>query len=148
MQPTKYNTPPSLLIKHFSYKHFLLKRKIEDLFIFPFVLIGKLVARFRPLQQEYETFFFFPFYHTGGAEKVHALVAQATGNKRCIIFFTRKSQDKNFYKEFERSGCDIRDISAFTGSKLLYPINLVYRGIVSSHFVQTLYRNFCLVIFG
>ncbi len=103
------------------------------MFILPFILTGRLVAHFRPLPKEYETFFFFPFYHTGGAEKVHALVAQATGNKHCIIFFTRKSHDKNFYKEFEQSGCDIRDISAFTGSKFLYPINLIYRGIISSY---------------
>ena len=84
-------------------------------------MTGRLIARFRPLLKEYETFFFFPFYHTGGAEKVHALVAQAIGNSNCIIFFTRKSYDKNFYKDFELSGCDIREISAYTGSKFLYP---------------------------
>ncbi len=106
---------------------------MEDIFIFPFVLLGRLIARFKPLTKQYETFFFFPFYHTGGAEKVHALLSQATGNSNCIIFFTRKSYDKNFYKDFEVSGCEIRDISAYTGSKLLYPINLIFRGIISGY---------------
>ena len=96
-------------------------------------MLGRIIAHFKPLAKKYETFFFFPFYHTGGAEKVHALVALAVGNSNCIVFFTRKSYDKNFYKDFEESGCHIRDISAFTGSKFLFPINLIYRGIVSGH---------------
>ena len=116
-----------------KYKWYILKRQLEDVFIAPFVLLGRLIAHLNPLAKEYETFFFFPFYHTGGAERVHASVAQATGNSNCIIFFTRKSYDKNFYKDFEGSGCDIRDISAFTGSKLLYPLNLIYRGIISGY---------------
>ncbi len=116
-----------------KYKWYIQKRRLEDVLIFPFVLLGRLIARFKPLTKQYETFFFFPFYHTGGAEKVHALVSQATGNSNCVIFFTRKSYDNNFYKDFEQSGCDIRDISAFTGSKFLYPINLIYRGIISEY---------------
>jgi hypothetical protein len=40
-----------------------------------------------PLKKEYRVFFFFPFYHTGGAEKVHAQIANATGGNDCIIFF-------------------------------------------------------------
>ena len=127
---TKRNQAKIFLLK---YKWYIRKRQLEDVFIAPFVLLGRMIAGLKPLAKEYETFFFFPFYHTGGAEKVHALVAQATGNSNCIIFFTRKSYDKNFYKDFVQSGCDIRDISAFTGSKFLYPINLIYRGIISGY---------------
>lgn len=116
-----------------KYKWYILKRRIEDVFILPFILTGRFIATMNPLKKEYETFFFFPFYHTGGAEKVHALVAQATGNKNCIIYFTRKSYDNNFYNDFEQSGCDIRDISAYTGTKFLYPINLIFRGIISGY---------------
>ncbi len=116
-----------------KYRLYILKRNIEDLFILPFVVIGRLIASIRPLSRAYETFYFFPFYHTGGAEKVHALLTQATGNKNCIIFFTRKSHDKNFYDDFVQSGCTIRDISRYTDNKLLYALNLVYRGIVTAY---------------
>ncbi|MCW3107883.1 MAG: glycosyltransferase family 4 protein [Segetibacter sp.] len=116
-----------------KYKHYILKRKIEDVFIYPFIVIGKLVALIKPMKKEYETFFFFPFYHTGGAEKVHAMVTQATGNENCIIYFTRKSHDKNFYNDFARSGCTIKDISNYTDNKFLYFVNLVFRGIITGY---------------
>lgn len=115
------------------YSLFLLKRTIEDVIMFPFILLGRLIAIFRPLQREYETFFFFPFYHVGGAEKVHAQIAKATGNTNCIIYFTRKSQNDLFYKEFAASGCTMKDISKFTDNKWLYFVNIIFRGIISQY---------------
>jgi glycosyltransferase involved in cell wall biosynthesis len=102
-------------------------------FIFPFILLGRLVAEINPLKKEYDTFYFFPFYHIGGAEKVHAQIAQATGNKNCIIFFTRKSHNNLFYEEFKKSGCEIKDISRFTDNKWIHFINLTYRGIITTY---------------
>ena len=43
------------------YKFLLIKRMIEDVFIFPFILMGKLVALIRPLKKEYRIFFLFSF---------------------------------------------------------------------------------------
>ncbi len=127
----QYNTPPPKLIKHFRYIHFLLKRKLENIFIYPFIAIGQCIATFKK-QPSYKIYFFFPFYHTGGAEMVHAQITQACGNKDVIIYFTRKSTDKRFLAEFQKSECVIKDISAFTDNKWLYPINLIYRGYISS----------------
>lgn len=115
------------------YQLLLIKRNLEDLFIFPFILLGKLIAFFFPLKKEYRVYFLFPFYHTGGAEKIHAQVAAATGGSDCIIFFTRQSVDERFLQEFRKSGCDIRDISSFTDNKWLYFLNLIYRGILSAY---------------
>lgn len=115
------------------YRLFLLKRWVEDLLMFPLILLGRFIARRRPLGREYETFFFFPFYHIGGAEKVHAAIAKATGNPNCIIFFTRKSQNDLFYKEFESSGCVMKDISRYTDNKWIYFVNIVFRGIISGY---------------
>jgi L-malate glycosyltransferase len=61
------------------YQPLLIKRFLEGIFIFPFLLIGRLVALMSPLKKQYKMFFFFPFYHTGGAEKVHAQIAVANG---------------------------------------------------------------------
>ena len=106
---------------------------IEDVFIFPFILIGRLAAMIRPLKKEYRVFFFFPFYHTGGAEKVHAQIANATGGNDCIIFFTKRSADDRFLDDFKKSGCEIKDISKFTDNKWLYFLNLFYRGIITGY---------------
>lgn len=115
------------------YKLFIIKRVIENVFIFPFILIGRVIATFHRLKKEYRIFFFFPFYHTGGAEKVHAQIAKATGGNDCIIFFTRRSDDDRFIDDFKRTGCEIKDISTYTDNKWLYFLNLVYRGIITGY---------------
>ncbi|HET6769086.1 MAG TPA: glycosyltransferase [Chitinophagaceae bacterium] len=115
------------------YKLFIIKRIIENVFIFPFILIGRLIAAFQPPKKEYRIFFFFPFYHTGGAEKVHAQIAKATGGNDCIIFFTRRSDDDRFIDDFKETGCEIKDISAYTDNKWLYFFNLIYRGIITGY---------------
>ena len=111
----------------------IIKRFTEDIFISPFILLGRIIAALKPLKKEYRIFYFFPFYHTGGAEKIHAQVAKATGGSDSIIFFTKKSVDERFLQEFKESGCEIRDISKFTDNKWLYFLNLIYRGIISGY---------------
>jgi L-malate glycosyltransferase len=85
----------------------------------------------KPPGREYRVHFFFPFYHVGGAEKVHALIAEATGGEDCIIYFTRKSVNASFLDEFRKSRCTIKELPAFTSNKWLYPLNLIYRGMIS-----------------
>jgi glycosyltransferase involved in cell wall biosynthesis len=114
----------------------ILKRMLEDLLILPFVLAGRMKAKKLPLEKQYEIFFFFPFYHTGGAEKVHSLIAHALRDKKALIVFTRRSVDDVFMQAFHQAGHDIMDISAFTDDKSRYWNNLVYRGIFSYHINQ------------
>lgn len=106
---------------------------LEDIFLLPFIGTGRIIAFFIPLKKNYSVYFFIPFYHIGGAEKVHAQVTQATGNNDCIIFFTRQSHNEGFFEEFKKSGCDIKDISVFTDNKWLYFLNLFYRGIITGY---------------
>lgn len=110
-----------------------IKRMLEDLFIFPFILLGKWKAHKMPLNKPYDVFFFFPFYHTGGAEKVHSLIAHALKDKKALIVFTRRSQDTAFKKDFELAGHDIIDISSHTDHKERYWDNLIYRGVFAAY---------------
>lgn len=128
-----------------KYQHYIIKIKIENVFIYPFIVLGRIIALIKPLKTEYDVFFFFPFYHTGGAEKVHALITHAITNKKCIVYFTRKSVDDTFYNDFKKTGCTIKDISAFTDNKWLYFLNLVYRGIITSYINR---QNNKLVVFN
>jgi glycosyltransferase involved in cell wall biosynthesis len=115
------------------YQRLLIKRMIEDVFIFLFILMGRLIAMIHPSKKEYRVFFFFPFYHTGGAEKVHGQIANATGGNDCVIFFTKRSDDERFLDDFRKTGCEIKDISKFTDNKWLYFLNLFYRGIITGY---------------
>lgn len=114
------------------YKLLLLKNRIENLLLFPFILTGRIVALFDRDRTEYETFFFFPFYHIGGAEKIHYQVAQATGGPGSVIYFTRKSHKNDYLEEFTRSGCVVKDISRWTDNKWIMPFNFIFRGLVSA----------------
>jgi glycosyltransferase involved in cell wall biosynthesis len=47
-----------------------------------------------------EYVFFFPYYHTGGAERVHISILNALKYKNCVVIFTLGSATKNFYSDF------------------------------------------------
>ena len=114
------------------YSLLILKRKLEDLIILPFIKYGHANSARLSLDDDFDIFFFFPFYHIGGAEKVHAQVSSALGNRKAVIFFTRKSHNDFFFDAFKASGHRIIDISAYTDNKWRYWNNLIYRGILSS----------------
>lgn len=86
-----------------------------------------------PLEGHYEIFFFFSFYHIGGAEKVHASIAKALRHEKGIIFFTRTSHNDLFLEDFKASGHRIIDISRFTDNKWMYWKNIIYRGLISGY---------------
>lgn len=46
--------------------------------------------------------YFFPFYHTGGAEKVHESILEAVNEKQSIVFITGRSEDELFLRSFRR----------------------------------------------
>lgn len=127
------------------YPLICLKRWIEDIIIFPFVVLGRITESSLLPKKNYDVYFFFPFYHTGGAEKIHAQIVHALKDKKALIIFTRHSHDLAFYDLFNSSGHDIIDISKFTDNKFRYWNNLMYRGIVSGWINQ---QNTPLVVFN
>jgi glycosyltransferase involved in cell wall biosynthesis len=91
------------------------------------------LAKLDPLPGEYDIFFFFPFYHTGGAEKVHSLIVKAAAGNNCIIFFTRRSVDNTFLEDFIHSGSEIRDIAKYVDNVFLYFMKFIWRGKISAY---------------
>lgn len=51
---------------------------------------------------ESDCIFFLPFYHTGGAERVHLNILQALVEKKCTVIFTQNSSTNNFLAEFKK----------------------------------------------
>lgn len=56
--------------------------------------------RIKNLPNDRSLFFFFPFYHIGGAEKVHLDIVRATKEKKPVIFFTLPSSTSLLEKDF------------------------------------------------
>ena len=50
-----------------TYKKALLKRKIEEVFMFPFVLLGKIAGSIFKLSTSHKVFLFFPNGDIGGS---------------------------------------------------------------------------------
>lgn len=128
------------------YKLMIIKRVIEDLFIFPFVLWGRLRSDSFLPRKSYDIYFFFPFFHTGGAEKVHTQITHTFKGRQALIIFTRKSHHDAFYAQFKSSGHDIIDISNYTDNKWKYWNNLIYRGILAGY-IET-QKERCVVFNG
>ena len=112
-----------------KYSIYILKRKIEAIFIAPFILIGQLIHLMIEKKPKYELYFFFPFYHLGGAEKIHLQIAQLAKGKKAVVVFTRKSENPGFLQSFKEIGIDIEISSSYTNNDLFrLPINLIARG--------------------
>jgi glycosyltransferase involved in cell wall biosynthesis len=115
------------------YKLFTIKRYVEQIIMFPFILIGKLIALLYPLNSEYDIFFFFPGFSIGGAERVNAEIIKVFSDKKVIIFFTKNSPNQGMKHFFETENVTIREINHWTDNKWIYWGNLVYRGICSAY---------------
>ncbi|RYD88776.1 MAG: glycosyltransferase, partial [Sphingobacteriales bacterium] len=87
---------------------------------------------FQKKQAGYDTIFFFPFYHTGGAEKVHLQIAAACATEKSVIYFTRHSVDDTYLNEFKALGCTLIDISRYTDRKPLLFLNFIFRGLITA----------------
>lgn len=64
---------------------------------------GRAIGRLLPLSNPSGLFFFFPFYHTGGAEKVHADIVSCFREERPWVFFTKRSKGSTFLERFRAS---------------------------------------------
>src|SRR5436190_6526569 len=115
------------------YVFLRLKRKIEELLMFPFVLYGKTKAKGNPLGMEYDLFFFFPGYAMGGAERVNLDIVKSFPDKKKVIFFTRKSKDDALYKDFRENSDSVVEIDKWTDNKRKYWDSFVYRGVCAQY---------------
>lgn len=92
---------------------------------------GAFVGRLLPFTNKSGLFFFFPFYHTGGAEKVHSDIVTCFGEERPWVFFAKRSKDTTFLERF-RSQARCFDIPF--SLKYSYPFSAgVVAGLISRH---------------
>jgi glycosyltransferase involved in cell wall biosynthesis len=73
--------------------------------------------------------FFFPYYHTGGAEKVHLNIVKAVSDHKNYIFFTDTSYSDGFKKSF-CSYADVYEVYEFLNRN--YAIRKIFTKILIS----------------
>lgn len=62
----------------------------------------RFVQIFKLLPDSTKHFFFFPFYHVGGAEKVHLDIVKAVKDHKPVVFFTSPSSSNALEAEFKK----------------------------------------------
>lgn len=93
--------------------------------------LGRLIGRLLPLRNRSGLFFFFPFYHTGGAEQVHIEIVNCFAQERPWVFFTKRSRDQRFWKQFTTSA---RCFAVGPFLKYGYPFSAgLLAGLIGSH---------------
>ena len=64
--------------------------------------VGRICSRLAAAKSESPLVFFFPFYHTGGAEQVHADIVSAVADQNPLVVFTRRSENHQYRELFSK----------------------------------------------
>ena len=95
------------------------------------VAIGRLIGRLLPFRNRSGLFFFFPFYHTGGAERVHSQIVSCFKDQQPWIIFAKCSDDDRFYRQFSQAG---RCFDLGWLLKYSYPLSAgILAGLIGKH---------------
>lgn len=113
-----------------SHRRGVLKRRLEYIGMFPFVLAGKIYGRLFPLKQPTSTFLFYPSADIGGAIKVNADIAGCVAGKDPLIIFSKKPKNNGHLELFK--GFRVLDLHGKIDHKLLHFVNFFYRGVLAS----------------
>jgi glycosyltransferase involved in cell wall biosynthesis len=95
------------------------------------VRLSAWLGAFIPVVNRSGLFFFFPFFHTGGAERVHADIVNCFYAKKPWIVFTKKSSSREFYSLFDQ-GASL--FNFWPICKYLYPFSVgLAAGFINRH---------------
>ncbi|MCC6258048.1 MAG: glycosyltransferase family 4 protein [Chitinophagaceae bacterium] len=115
-----------------TYRKALLKRKIEEVFMSPFVWLGKLLGRLFPLSTQHQVFLFFPNGDIGGSPQVNIDLTHCIRDTRPIIIFSKKPSNNQFREMYNIPGVRVLDLHKWIDKKYLHFINFFYRGVLAS----------------
>lgn len=105
--------------------------RLRRLILHAIVAVGRCIGRLLPLHNPSGLFFFFPYYQTGGAEKVHVDIVNCFTNEQPWVFFTKRSRNRTFWQQFTAAA------RCFDGGRLLkysYPLSAgILAGLIGKH---------------
>jgi glycosyltransferase involved in cell wall biosynthesis len=95
------------------------------------VTLGKGIGAVLPVENASSLFFFFPFLHVGGAERVHAEVVSCFAEQKPWVFFTKRSRNSRFRMLFPPQA---RLFNIWPLLKYGYPLSVgIMAGLVNRH---------------
>lgn len=115
-----------------NYKTALIKRNIEQLGMFPFVLLGKIAGNIFKLKKKHPVFLFYSWADIGGSIQVNIDIANAIKDAHPIIIFSKKPRNNKFRDKFNIEGVRIIDIHQYIDNKLFHFVNFFFRGLIAS----------------
>lgn len=95
------------------------------------IAMGKVIGYLLPVRNRSSLFFFFPFQHVGGAEKVHAEIVGCFAGEKPWVFFTKRSENAKFRPMF---GAGARLLNIWPLLKYGYPLSVgIVAGLINRH---------------
>ncbi len=91
--------------------------------------LGIWLSYILPRRSNSELFFFFPFYHVGGAERVHADIMSMASGREPWIIITNRSKNAAFRERFIKAG-RLLDLSLLVGNDVLQVVVTGYLAAV------------------
>lgn len=114
------------------YKTAIIKRNIEAVLIYPFVLLGKILSPFFSLKTQHGVFIFSPSADIGGSVKVNYDLCCCLADKVPLVIFSKRPKNNEFLDQFTIEGVRTIDLHRYVDNKWYHFINLFYRGVVAS----------------
>lgn len=115
-----------------TYKQAIFKRKIEAIFAWPFVMLGKMMAPFFSLRTKHGLFIFSSSADIGGSIKVNADLCSIFADKSPAVIFSKKPKNSEFLHKFQVEGVRLIDLHKQVDNKLYHFINFFYRGVIAA----------------
>ena len=115
-----------------TYKTAIIKRNIEAVLIYPFVLLGKIMSPLFSLKTHHEVFIFSPSADIGGSVKVNYDLCSCLADKAPLVIFSKQPKNSEFLEQFNIEGVRTIDLHKYVDYKWYHFVNFFYRGIISS----------------
>lgn len=130
----------SLLLEVGKFGVVWLEKQLRYLVRLSLLSVGHFLSLIVAARPQSQLFFFFPFFHTGGAERVHADIVAAVAEQKPWVVFTHASQEQHFRESFHKNGHCI-EVSSLLG-------NAVTRIICLGYFASQVNRKEAAKVFG
>ena len=117
-----------------TYKSAIIKRNIEAVLMYPFVLLGKIMSRFFfRLTKQHEVFIFCPSADIGGAILINIDLCKCIADKSPLVIFSKIPKNNSFLHLFKENGISTIDLHRYVDYKCYHFVNFFYRGVIASH---------------
>lgn len=115
-----------------TYKTALIKRKIEAVLMYPFVMLGKILAPLFPLKANHTFFIFCPSADIGGSIQVNIDLCNCFADKKPLVIFSKKPKNNEFLPLFKIEGVTTIDLHKYVDHKFYHFVNFFFRGVIAS----------------